>query len=427
VIERAPFAGGLITFNNIPYFDGVARRKDGAVMTPGIPIELLVHMGVCKPDAKVILPHNVTIDSLERLKMVIDRLFQAEPNLQVLYHTFAVDAVVKGDRIAQVLLGTKAGLLRIEAGIVIDATGDGDISAWAGVPLDDSNQYMPLSLHSRIGNVNVKPEICEVCTSIDPVVPGLSDGELRHQPFSSVLKKAYEEGRIGDFYGPLISFRYAPNEAHIQATRIPANATDAEDLTRAEMQGRADAWNMFELWKQQVPGFESSYLISTGPTVFVRETRRIKGQYILTEQDVRAGTDFADAVATGSWYMDLHPNYTTPGSFVDWKLKPEGPQDSPAATTTSDVGFVPSYYDIPYRTLLPRNVVNLLVPGRCHSATRLAASSTRVAATGMAMGQAAGVAAAMAVRTGRTVQELDGQKVRERLEEKNAGPFAGPK
>jgi hypothetical protein len=88
-------------------------------------------------------------------------------------------------------------------------------------------------------------------------------------------------------------------------------------------------------------------------------------------------------------------------------------------------GFQPSHYDIPYRSLLPQKVVNLLVAGRCHSATRLAASSSRVTATAMAMGQAAGTAAALAGQLGVTVQELDGRKVREVLDSQGVGPYVG--
>jgi len=134
---------------------------------------------------------------------------------------------------------------------------------------------------------------------------------------------------------------------------------------------------MFELWKEQIPGFEDSYYIGSGPYIGVRETRRIDGQYVLTEHDIQAERQFADAVATGCWYMDLQPNYPTPGGG-----------NAPVGSLQGLDGFQPAHYDIPYRSLLPRKVANLLVAGRCHSATRLAASSTRVTATAMAMGQA---------------------------------------
>jgi hypothetical protein len=406
LIERAPFAGGIITCAGLPHFDGVGRKKDGVIMTRGIPLELLARMGVCKLSDQVIKPYNVAINSIERFKIVADQLFQAEPNLQILYHAFAVDAVVKDDRITEVVIAGKGGLQRIHATTVIDTTGDADVAARAGVPLDHSREYMPLTLHFRIGNVVLNPDL---------ICPGTQPGEVRATRCREVLQKAYEDGRIKSFYGPFISFRFAPDEAYVMATRVAADATDPEDLTRAEMQGRIDAWTIFELWKQHVPGFENAYYISSGPYIGVRETRRILGQYILTEHDLKDEKRFPDAVATGCWWLDLQPEYATPGGA-----------NPPPEARPELVGYQPSYYDIPYRSLLPRQVANLLVAGRCHSATRLAASSTRVTATAMAMGQAVGAAAALAKESHTTVQELDGKKVRDLLDRQGVGPYAGP-
>jgi FAD-dependent oxidoreductase family protein len=176
-------------------------------------------------------------------------------------------------------------------------------------------------------------------------------------------------------------------------------------LTAAEMQGRADAWAMFQRWQREVPGFEEAYFISSGPFIGVRETRRIVGRYVLTEDDIRQDRRFDDAVATGCWYLDMHPLEATPG----------------AAQTS--LGFQPGPYDIPYGSILPTKVANLLVAGRCHSATRWAASSTRVTVTAMALGQAAGTAAALAVQQRVGPQEIAGQKVRATLEQQHAGPY----
>jgi hypothetical protein len=116
---------------------------------------------------------------------------------------------------------------------------------------------------------------------------------------------------------------------------------------------------------------------------------------------------FDDAIATGCWYLDLHPNKTTVGSANNFDPKKVQPEP----------------YDIPYRSLLPQKVENLLVAGRCHSATRGAHASTRVTVTAMAMGEAAGQAAAMAIASNQSVQEISGVKVREALKKINAGPF----
>ena len=119
------------------------------------------------------------------------------------------------------------------------------------------------------------------------------------------------------------------------------------------------------------------------------------------------GRSFDDAIATGCWYLDLHPNKTTLGSANDFA--PEKVQPAP--------------YDIPYRSLVPQKIGNLLVAGRCHSATRGAHASTRVTVTAMAMGEAAGCAAALALKNNSEVATLDGQRIREKLMQQGAGPF----
>src|SRR5690606_14030238 len=147
---------------------------------------------------------------------------------------------------------------------------------------------------------------------------------------------------------------YGKDEVYVHGVRVPANPIDAADLTRAEIQGRSDAYTMFCAWKNEVPAFADSYFFEAYPWIGVRESRRLIGQHILTEDDIMQWKSFDDASATRCWYLDLHPNKTTLGSandFIPDKLQPEP-------------------YDIPYRSLVPRNFDNLLVAGRCHPATR---------------------------------------------------------
>jgi hypothetical protein len=139
----------------------------------------------------------------------------------------------------------------------------------------------------------------------------------------------------------------------------------------------------------------------------VRESRRLIGQHILNEKEIMQGRRFNDAIATGCWYLDLHPNKTVVGSANDFN--PEKVQPGP--------------YDIPYRSLVPQQIENLLVAGRCHSATRGAHASTRVTVTAMALGEAAGCAAAMSLTQKMPVASLNGQRVREALSQQNSGPF----
>jgi hypothetical protein len=385
LIERAGFAGGIITAVGLPYFDGISNIKDSRVIVRGIGFELLSKSGVVPPGATHTPKYNPTIPNIEGFKLLADRMLTTErEHLHVLYHSMACGVEMDGDRIAAVLVANKAGLVRIRAKTVIDCTGDADVAAWSGAPTEKSPELQPLTLHFRIGNVKRTPDIGKNCRV--------------------ALEKAHERGELPMFYGPGVMFMFAENELYIHGIRVSADATDPDDLTRAEMQGRSDAWAMFEAWKREVPGFENSYFLCAAPFIGVRETRRIVGQHVLTEAEISAAKPFDDAVASGCWFLDIHPNTTTPGSAWAVEKKPLDP------------------YDIPYRSLVPQKVTNLLVAGRCHSATRLASSSTRVTATAMALGEAAGVAGAMAAKSGASPISLDGGDVRKKLRLQNAGP-----
>lgn len=384
LIERAGFAGGIITATGLPYFDGIADIEQKRLLTPGIPLELLAKSGICSLDAKVLNSHNPTIKNTERFKLLADQLIKAEPNLTVLFHTSAAAVKTSNSRISAVQIANKDGLVDVEPRIIIDTTGDADIAAWAGAPVSKTASLQPMTMHFRIGNVKQTPKLREQC---------------REQCVA-----AQAAGEIPAFYGPGIMFMFANDEAYFHAIRVPGDGSDAADLTRAEMQGRHDAWVMYDRFKKNVPGFEDAYFVASGPYIGIRETRRIEGHYVLTEEDILKNRRFDDAIATGCWYLDRHPNETT------------------LNTANKGEKIQPKPYDIPYRTLLPQKIDNLLVAGRCHSATPAASSSTRVTATAMALGQAAGYAAALATRNNTDLSDHDGTKVKELLDHNHAGP-----
>ena len=388
LVEKAPFAGGIITSVGLPYFDGIAHITTKRVVVRGIALELLSKSGVCAPDAKTMAKHNPTIPNTFEFKLLLDRLFQEHKDkLTVLFNSFVCDVQSDGGRIRSVTLANKDGLVTVLPKTVIDCTGDADVAAWAGAPFEQNAEVQPLTLHFRIGNVRNEPGIGPLCRAS--------------------LVEAQQRGELPFYYGPGVMFMYGKNEIYVHGVRVPADPTNAADLTRAEMQGRADAHAMFRAWKRDVPAFADSYFLEAYPWIGVRESRRILGQYVLNEDDLMKSRRFDDAIATGCWYLDLHPNKTVIGSANDFdpaKVQPEP-------------------YDIPFRSLVPQKIGNLLVAGRCHSATRGAHASTRVTVTAMAMGEAAGAASAMALKTKTEVATLDGVKLREKLSAANAGPF----
>lgn len=342
---RRQFAGGIVTSVGLPYFDGIADTKAHRVVVRGIALELLAKSGVCGPEATTMPTHNPTIPSTFAFKVLLDREFAAcGDRLAVLYNSFVAAAERSAGRITDLVVANKDGLVRVRPRTVIDCTGDADVAAWAGVETEQNPDVMPLTLHFRIGRVRNEP--------------GLSAG-----------------------------------------------CRDA--LSRAEVQGRADAMAMFQAWKRDLPAFKDAYFIEAYPWIGVRESRRLVGRHVLSEDDIRAGRRFDDAIATGCWYFDVHPNKTTLGGANDFA--PEKHQPDP--------------YDIPFASLVPQDTDNLLVAGRCHSATRGAQSSTRVTVTAMAMGEAAGTAAAMASAANAPVGRLDGREVRAALAARGDGPF----
>lgn len=212
---------------------------------------------------------------------------EQKQNLTVLYNSFACAVQRDGDRIKSVTLANKDGLVSVKPKVVIHCTGDADIAAWAGAPFEKNAEVQPLTLHFRIGNVQQTPNLSTMCCE--------------------ALAKAQQRGELPYYYGPGVMFLFGKNEIYVHGVRVPADPTNAADLTRAEMQGRADAHAMFRAWKQDVPAFAEAYFQEAYPWIGVRESRRIIGKYVLNEDDLMNSHRFEDAIATGCWYMDLHP------------------------------------------------------------------------------------------------------------------------
>lgn len=377
MVERAGFVGGILTSVGNPWYDGIAHLGTGKRALGGIPFEVLIRLGLANPETTHLDHPFLPLDP-ERFKHITDvMLTEQADNLTVLFHTVVCEVVTDGDRITGIVIANKAGLSLVVPRITVDATGDGDVAALAGAPVEQELPLQPMTLHFRVGNVR----------DSDTLVPRMR----------AVVERLHEIGEIGLFFfhAEHDDFAHAPDELVFNLTRIPGDGTDPAALTYAEMAGRRDAATLMDAWRADVPEFADAYLITSGPYVGVRETRRIVGDYQLTEHDVTTSARFDDAVVKGCFYVDVHPSDRA------------GMHDYDA--------FTPDPYDIPLRTLLPRGRDGLLVAGRCHSATRRAAGSSRVTATAMGMGQAAGTVAALASRSGLSVRDLSTATVQDTL------------
>ena len=226
-----------------------------------------VEVGVCAPDAKTLARTIPTIPNTFEFKLLLDRLFREQKaNLTVLFNSFVCDAHAGGGRVESVTVANKDGLVTLRPKVVIDCSGDADVAAWAGAPYEQNPEVQPLTLHFRIGNVQPDRRLGDACRA--------------------ALAAAQQRGELPFYYGPGVMFMFGKNEVYVHGVRVPADPTSAADLSRAEMQGRADAHAMFRAWKQDVPAFADSYFLEAYPWIGVRESRRILGRYVLSEDDL---------------------------------------------------------------------------------------------------------------------------------------------
>jgi FAD dependent oxidoreductase len=319
---------------------------------------------------------------------VLKRLWETlvlDAGAEVLLHTWVTGVELDADRRAGALsVFNKGGAGRVEAAVVVDASGDADVAAWAGVPFDDpaaNGQIQSLSTVFRLAGVDVE----------------------RAEAFGkrALWARMREASGSGAYRLPRIegSWHRTPQPGVVMAlmTRVPrVDATDPRQLTRAEIEGRRQASEYARFLRERVPGFEHAVMVSTSPAIGVRESRRVHGRYQLEAGDVLAGRRFRDEIALcGAPIEDHHA-----GADTRWSYVPDG-----------------GVYGIPYRCLLPQLVEGLLVAGRCFSATHDAHASARSMGTCMSMGQAAGTAAALAAAAGGVPAGLDAGRLREHLAE----------
>jgi hypothetical protein len=290
-----------------------------------------------------------------------------------------------------VLVATKAGLRRIDARLVIDASGDADVCFHAGFGFELAGDLEPAqTLTTTFKVVNVDADRRRTITKDE------LHARMRDAAESGAYDLPRREG--SDHVTPVpgmtatIMTRLASAERRADGTVV--NATDPWFLTEAEMAGRRQALEYARFLVDRVPGYEDASLASLGTQIGVRETRRVYGDYRLTRDDVLGARRFDDEVGLCGAPIEDHHG----GADTVWQYLPDG-----------------EVVGIPYRTLLVRDAANVLVAGRCFSATHDAQASVRSMAQCMAMGQAAGTAAALAVAAGVTPRDVPVPALRDRL------------
>ncbi|MFJ8079067.1 FAD-dependent oxidoreductase [Streptomyces sp. NPDC096205] len=332
----------------------------------------------------------------EIFKLVLLDLLD-EAGVRLLLHAFASSALPLDDG-WRVVFETKSGPVVIDADVVVDGTGDGDVAVAAGAPYEvgrpEDGRVQPMTLMFRMADFQPEGFAAYVHDNPDQWrgVHGLWD----------LVEQATAEGDLRLSREDILFFGTPhPRELSVNSTRVTkALGIDVWDLTRAEVVARRQLEQIDRFLRTRVPGFEEAYTVQSGTQIGVRETRRILGDYHLTGHDILGACSFPDVIAHGAYPVDIH---NPRGSGTVLKRVPRG-----------------RFYDIPLRCLLPRGVDRLLVAGRCISGSHVAHSSYRVMPIAMATGQAAGACAALAVRSGKLPREVPHPMVQQELRRQGA-------
>jgi FAD dependent oxidoreductase len=385
LIDDSPFLGGMSTGGCVGTFCGFYYREtngDLVRLVGGFPAEVndrLAARGQCY--GPVPFKTTAAVPYVPwGLKLLYDALARAEPRLTVYLHARSVRALASDGALTAVVVSTRSGPMALAAPYFIDASGDAALALAAGVPTERGEQLQYPSMMFYMQHVD-----------LEQALPHLFD-------LNDLLERHFDSDRLPRRSGNIIPTG-RPGEVLVAMSRVaidgrPPDASDAAELTLAEMLGREQAERCGDFLRAHVPGFGAAFVSDTAPRLGVRETRRIRGLYALSEDDVLGGHKFDDGICRAAWPVELHVD----GGRTDWRFLADG-----------------LWYTVPYRCLVPTAARNLLVAGRCLSATREGFASARVIGPCMSEGQAAATAVAVAHPRGVAVADVDVDEVRARL------------
>ncbi|HUZ23755.1 MAG TPA: FAD-dependent oxidoreductase [Streptosporangiaceae bacterium] len=403
LLERYGFLGGAGTAGGLSTFCGLHARVHGEdrQVIHGLADELLDRMA--KLDA-LSQPHLTIRDGIlaqafdiSGYKIAADELVTGS-GARILFHAMAVGVVMAGDdTIDAVLIESKSGRAAVRGAMFIDASGDADLAAWAGVPYEKSPAAGELAYPSLMFRIN----------GVDVAAAG-------DQPWRTVERLMDEAEKAGTHRfprkKPIVRPQRNPLEWRANLTQLSnpdgsaIDGTRVDELSHGELQGRQQVLDAFTFIRDHTPGFGGSYIVDLAPQIGIRETRRVTGRYQLTEDDVLGCADFGDTIGVNGWPAEAH----VAGSVEFRWHRGDNPR---------------GFHQVPFAMIVPARTGNLYVAGRCASMTHLAQSSARVTGPCFVMGQAAGTAAALALDTGTAAGEVSVAQLQQRLE--RGGAYLG--
>jgi hypothetical protein len=406
LIERYGFLGGAGTAGGLSTFCGLHARTYGSDVRVirGLADDLLSRLtkldGLNAPHLTIADGIAAQAFDISAYKIAADELVTGS-GARILFHAMAVGVVMRSGAIEAVLIESKSGRQAVRGRFFIDASGDGDLADWAGVPWEKAppiDGMMYPSLMFRINGVDVN--------------------RAGPAPWRTVERLMEEAEAAGTHTfprkKPIVRPQRNPLEWRANLTQLrredggAIDGTDVDELTRGELIGRQQALDAFTFIRMRTPGFEDSYIVDIAPQIGIRETRRIIGPYQLTEEDVLGCADFDDTIGVNGWPVEAHVAGTVE---FRWQWKERG------------------FNHLPFRIILPgrggdgQRVGNLYVAGRCASMTHGAQSAARVTGPCFEMGEAAGLAASMALSAGVAGDAVDVPALQRRLD--NEGAYLG--
>jgi len=409
LIESRSFLGGNMTIG-LPVLGFLGQKKNQIIK--GLPQAFIDRLRLVKGASEhrwCPLHMGITLVEPEAVKAVALQMI-TEAKVEITFHAMCAGVVMDGQTIRGIITESKSGREAVLGKIVIDCTGDADVAYRAGVPCEKGDArggLQPPTLMFCLAGVDTETLRMSIAqqprTYLTDFIPAEYFGQNRQFIVVGlrelIARARVERGLKIPNERTIIITGLREGEVWINMTRVAGvDATDVRSLSSGEIEARGQVDDIYTYLKYYVPGFEKSYFTKTAPFLGIRETRRIVGHYQMTQEDVLGCRHFEDAIAVASYPIDIH----RPGD--------EG----------CTLIWCGDCYDIPYRSLLPQKIENLLVAGRCVSATHEAMGAIRVMATCMAMGEAAGRAAKRALRQGMPPTAIDVRALQRELRERGA-------
>jgi FAD dependent oxidoreductase len=385
LVEEMPFLGGMSTGAGVGTFCGFyAKERSGALapLVGGLPLEIAqtllrrgCALGPIAYKESAVLPYVPF-----GLKRLLEDLVRAEPLLHLRLHARLTHALVADGALEGVVAHTRGGRIALRARAYVDATGDAELARLAGVPTLRGEELQYPSMMFTMQNVDVAQALAAL-----PKLPAILEASFEGEGLPRKSGHLIPTGRPGELMVAL---------SRVAIEGRPVDGGDAEELTFAELEGRAQAERLADFLRRLVPGFAQAFLADSAARLGVRETRLVAGEYTLTEGDVLAGRRFDDGIGRAAWPIERHVR----GGETEWRFLDPG-----------------VWYGIPYRCLVPKGVANLWVAGRCLSAEPAAFASVRVIGPCMLEGQAVAAAARLACDAGVRAADVDVEKLRAHL------------